>query len=236
MNKLTLTVVALSYLGLAKADDFLKGVKGPTNMQIDARATYSINEKSIESVNSNAIFKYWNKDNDWWAFANIPYRFTNKGDGIGDINIGAGPRFSIDDMHFLPYSSLTIPTAKDGLGNNRTDIKIGANSTYWNKTADLDITAVMEYSITGKSSKGINPSNELYAGGFIGKGIGQNLRLGAGIMHLAKGNGDHDTRFRAGLRWTFSKNLHMEAIYDRTVSSKAIPRSESIGVYVRANL
>ena len=49
--------LALASLSIARADDIFKGVKGPTNFQVDERINYSKNEKKLESLTNNLILK-----------------------------------------------------------------------------------------------------------------------------------------------------------------------------------
>lgn len=65
--------LALASLSIAKADDIFKGVKGPTNFQLDERVTYSRNERNIETITTNLILKYWDGNEiGRWGF----YKFT----------------------------------------------------------------------------------------------------------------------------------------------------------------
>lgn len=222
----------------SKADDFLKGIKGPTNFQVDERVQYSKNDKNIKALTNNLILKYWDGDDlGLFGFANIPYKQINDNSGIGDFTIGLGPRAKVNDLHFLSYISLTFPTGdfNKNLGNGRYDKKFGLFTTYLNKNSGYDINNVAEYNLTGKNEKGITPPNELYLSLFSGKEISDKLRIGLGLTDLIKENDDYDLRFRTSARYTVSKFLHFELIGELPVSTKNMPKSKGVGIFMRYN-
>lgn len=230
--------LVLSSLSIAKADDIFKGVKGPTNFQVDKRIQYSKNDKNIEVLTNNLILKYWDGDNlGLFGFANFPYKKINDNNGFGDFTIGFGPRARVNDLHFLSYISLTCPTGdfNKNLGNGRYDKKIGLFTTYLNKSNGYDINNVVEYNFAGINEKGITSPNELYLALFSGKEISDKLRIGLGLTDLIKQNYDYDLRFRALVRYTASKLLHFELIGELPVSTKNISKNKGVGVFMRYN-
>ena len=62
-----------------KAQSVFTGLRGPTEFQIDNRASYSTMESQTgaktEAFANNLILKYWNgTDNGVFAFVNLPYK------------------------------------------------------------------------------------------------------------------------------------------------------------------
>lgn len=233
--------LVLASLSIAKTDDIFKGVKGPTNFQVDERVTYSRNEKNIESLTNNLILKYWDGDSTnigKWAFINFPYRlatFPISNKGLGDIIFGLGPRGKIQDLYYFLYVSLTIPTGNQGLSNNRYDVKTGTFITYLTKDKKFEIDCALEYNITGKNDKDINPTNEFYSGILAGGAINNKVRFVTGLINLAKDNGDFVLNSRSIFRYTFSPNFHFELINDFGINAKNIPMANSVGFFVRYN-
>ena len=231
--------LALASLSIAKADDIFKGIKGPTNFQIDERVTYSRNDRDIETITNNLILKYWDGDSTdigKWAFVNLPYRILtspNPKEGLGDITLGMGPRGKIDGLHWFLYGSLTIPSNNEGLSNKRYDIKTGTLITYLTEDKNFEVDGVLEYNITGENNKEINPSNEFYSGVLIGGKISDKIRYVTGLTNLFKDNGDFVLNSRSVFRYTFSPSFHFEVVGDLSLSSKNISKSKNLGLFLR---
>ena len=234
--------LALASLSIAKADDIFKGIKGPTNFQIDERVTYSRNDRDIETITNNLILKYWDGDSTdigKWAFVNLPYRILtspNSREGLGDITLGFGSRGKIDNFHWFLYGSLTTPSGKKGLSNERYDLKIGTLVTYLTEDKKFEMDGVLEYNNTGKSSKGINPSNEIYSGVLAGGKVSDKIRAVTGLINSVKDNGDFILNSRSVFRYTFSPTIHLELAGDLSLANKNIPKSKNLGLFLRYNL
>lgn len=222
------------------ADDFLKGVKGPTNFQIDGRFSYSKNNKNIESLTNNLILKYWDGDkNGKWGFINFPYKSikseNNFNNGFGDINAGFGLRGKIKNFNYFLYESLTIPTGNSELSNKRYDLKTGAFITYLTKNKKFEVDGVFEYNLTGKNNSGINSVNEFYSSIFFGRAIGNKIRIGTGLTDLIKTNGDFVLNSRTAVRYAPSSKIHFEIVGDIGMKTKNIPKFKGLGVFARYN-
>lgn len=239
-NLILFGALFLSPLGSAKADDIYKGVRGPTNFQIDERVQYSKNENNIESLTNNFILKYWDGDKvGKFAFVSLPYKLVNSynssNQGFGDVTIGAGPRGKIKNLHYFLYGASTLPTGNSKLSNKRYDIKAGTFITYLTKDKKFEIDGALEYNFTGKNNSGINPSNELYFSVLSGGVINNKIRFATGITDLIKDNKDFALNSRSVLRYTFSPRVHLEVVGDVGLKSKNIPKSNSLGIYLRYN-
>lgn len=239
-----LALTAGFYSTRVHADDILKGVKGPTNLQIDYRVSLSKNEKNIETIANDVILKYWDGDKfGKWGFVNTPFKYIDSSSGsdkgLSDISVGFGPRGRIDNFHWLSYLAFTFPTGdSEGeiqLGNGRLDTKIGLIPTYLFNNGTYEIDSLLEYNFTGENKKGINPPNVVYGGLLFGRKITDKLRLAIGFTDLIKENGDYSLSSRSVLRHTFSSTLHLELVGDIGVKSKNMPQSNSLGIYIRYN-
>lgn len=220
------------------ASDMSIGVRGPTELQLDGRVTYSKTDK--QSLTNNLIFKYWEGDKlGKWFFVNLPYKlvfsdgkFTN---GSGDVSFGAGPRGAIGNFHLLPYVSLTLPNGE--IGNQRCDANIGVFATYMSPTKTFEFDGSLEYRLTGNNNKNENPPNEISGGLLAGIRILDKLRAGIGITGLIKDNADYLLNLRLiPLRYTPSSSFHLEGIIDIGVDNKNIPKGISGGIIGRYNL
>ena len=146
------TLCSLLQSQKVNADDIYKGVRGPTNWQLDFRGSYFENEQRIKTITSNVLLKHWDGDKfGLWGFLNLPYKWINTPDkssnGLGDISFGIGPRWKIKNSHWLSYVGLIFPTgdekSKPVLGNGGLDAKIGLLGTYLtnDKKYELDLIA-----------------------------------------------------------------------------------------------
>ncbi len=224
-------------------DDIFKGVRGPTNWQLDSRAMYSKNDADVKSFKNALILKYWDGDKSGkWGFIHVPYNFIDSpsGDaqGFGDVSFGAGPRFSIDCFHLIPYMGLKLPTGdtsgKVTLGDGRYDIKSGLFATYLTKDKLFEIDGSLEYAVTGENKKGVNPADELAFGLLVGGKITETIRAGTGFTDLIK-DGDYVLNARSVLRYTFSPRFHAELVGDVGIRSRDIPLGFNVGLFFRYN-
>lgn len=228
----------------ASADDIYKGMRGPTNWQLDSRVSYSENEQKVKTTTGNLILKYWNGDEfGWWGFLNLPYKSIDISDkssnGFGDISSGIGLRGRVNNFHWFSYAGLTFPTGDDeskpALGNGRLDTKIGLLGTYLTSDKKHELDGILERNITGKDNSGVNPLDETYIGLLGGGKVTEKLRFVTGPTSLIKDNGDYIANWRAILRYTISSQLHFELIGDNGIDGHNIPESTGIGLYVRRN-
>ncbi len=107
-NIAQLTALALCLLNPepANAGDINIGKRGPTNNQAEVRITHAESKKSLED-SVNLLFKYWDgKEKGKWGFVSIPYSVTSH--QIKNFSVGAGPRYSIGDIHILPYVMIKV--------------------------------------------------------------------------------------------------------------------------------
>lgn len=230
----TLTTI----LGSAYADDIFKGIRGPTNWQVDGRAFYLKRPNGLEALTNTFVLKYWDgKTSGKWGFLNASYKSTNGPDGPSngtmDITLGGGPRFSTNNLHFSPYFALTLPTGE--LGNQRYDEKIGLLATYLTSNKKFEVDVASQYTFTGKDKEGINLPNELYIGLVIGGKITDKIRSVAGFTAKRKGDGDYLLDIRSVIRYTFSKHVHVELVGETSVANRNIPKKKDVGLQFRWN-
>ncbi len=237
-------VLATVFSSSAYADGILKGTRGPTNWQVDERVVYSKNEKDIETITNNLTLKYWNGDEfGGWGFVSVPYKIINSpegfNNGLGDITVGIGPRGRINNLYWLSYGALTLPTGisegKVQLGTGRVDTKFGILITYLTSNKKFEVDGSFEYNVTRENKKGTNPPNETSIGLLSGGEIIPRVRVGVGITDLIRENGDFLLNFRYISRYTFSPQWHLELIVDKGVDSKTLPKGTSIGLSIRYN-
>lgn len=232
---------------VASADDIFKGVRGPTNWQLDERIAYAENDRDVQTATQTSIFKYWNgKEHGLWAFAALPYKAVSgpngSVDGIGDLTFGAGPRGQTKHVHWFSYVGATLPTGADGVGTDRRDLKCGAFFTYFGdadkkpKDQPFEFDGSVEYTITGNNPSGMNPPDELAVGFVAGGRINDDVRLVGGLTSVLKDNGDSLMNARAVFRYTWSPAVYMEIIADHTISAQRMPYADSITASVRWNI
>lgn len=228
----------------ASADDIYKGMRGPTNWQLDSRVSYFENEQKIKTTTGNLILKYWDGDEfGWFGFCNLPYKDINtvygSATGFGDVSFGIGPRGRLGNFHWVLYGGFTFPTGDDKskptLGNGRLDTKIGLLGTYLTSDKKYELDGIVERNFTGKNNSGVNPSDETYFGLLGGGEITKKLRFATGPTSLIKDDGDYIVSWRAVLRYTVSPKLHFELIGDKGIDGHNVPESTGIGFYIRYN-
>ena len=224
------------------ADSIFKGLRGPTNWQLDERIIYSKNEKNVEAITNNLILKYWNGDElGGWGFISCPYKYISSSEGsdngVSDISIGLGPRGRIDKFNWFLYGALAFPTGnfENKLGNGRFDKKIGYFVTYLTTNKRFEIDGSLEYNFTGENKKEINPPNELASGLVTGGKLSNRVRFVSGLTGLIKEDEDYSLGLRLATRYIVSKSLHSELVYDKVIDSKNIPKSSSISLFFRLN-
>ncbi len=229
----------------ASADVIFKGARGPTDWQLDVRAAYARNEKGVETITETLFLKYWDgKQKGKWFFANVPYKHISSSHkesaGIGDITLGAGPRGTVGNFHFLPYGGITLPTASvnsagtPALGNGRHDLKAGCFVTYLTKGKGFEVDGSLEYAVTGENRQKVNPPNELAAGFVVGGKLGH-FRTAAGLTGFRRENGDYLLNARGTVRYIVSQKIHFEVIGDKTVQNENIPKATSVIGIMRYN-
>ena len=205
---------------------------------------YKENEMGVKTFGNNIILKYWDGENiGKWGFIHLPYAFITKNkeenQGFGDISFGGGPRFTLNNFHVFPTSSLKLPTGnfsdKILLGDGRYDLKFSLFATYLTVNKKFHIDGALEYNITGENKNNINPPNEIYTGILVGREIIPSLRLAAGITHFRKEDNSYLTNTRAVLRYTFSQSFHLELVGDLGIESRNIPEGFSLGLFLRYN-
>lgn len=238
-------IAGIGLSSLAHADDIYKGVRGPTNIQLDSRVSYTENEQNVKMTIGNVILKYWDGDKlGIWGFLNLPYKNisnpSKSAQGLGDVFLGAGPRGRIKELHWISYAGAILPTgdkkSKPSLGNGRTDTKIGLIGTYLRNDKKYELDGIIEKSFTGENDSGVNPPDELYVGMLGGGKITKKLRFATGATALIKSNHDNVVNLKAVFRYILSPKLHFEFALDKGVSGKNIPKSKSVGFYMRNNL
>ena len=198
IKKVLITSVTLSLLfpfQKTSADDIYKGVRGPTNWQLDSRVSYFENEQRIKTTTGNLILKYWNGNKfGLWGFCNLPYKNINTLDksskGFGDISLGIGPRGRLNNFHWFSYVGFTIPTgdnkSKPTLGNGRLDTKIGILGTYLTPNKKYELDCMIEHNFIGKNNSEVNFPNEPYMGILVGREIPKKLKLATGLTSIIK--------------------------------------------------
>lgn len=130
----------------AAAADINIGKKGPTENQVEIRTTHSEGKTLEDSV--NLLLKYWDgKEQGKWAVVSLPYSITK--DNIRNISVGGGPRYSLDNIHILPYAmfKITPKTIEPNMGsfvtcdfpNERYQINIAGNYNFTTRQTSLGI-------------------------------------------------------------------------------------------------
>ena len=218
----------------ALANDIFKGVRGPTNWQLDERVIYSKNEKNLEILTNNTILKYWDGNKfGKWGFISLPYKLVSskKGskNGLGDITIGIGPRGRIDNFNWFLYGALKFPTGdskgKIALGNGKYDKKIGFLLTYLSTNKKFEVDGSLEYNFTREKSIGL----------LVGGEITDKIRFATGLTNMIRENGDYLLNSRSVVRYKVSRNLHFEVVGDLGINSKNVLKRKNLSLFVRYN-
>lgn len=242
-----ITAITLSSLlpsEKAIADGIYKGMRGPTNWQLDSRITYSKNEERTKTITGNLILKYWDGNEfGWFGFFGLPYKNIDAPSssltGFGDISLGGGPRGKLDNFHCVSYIGFTLPSgdeeSKPALGAGRIDTKIGLLGTYLTDDKKYELDGIVERNFTGKNNSGINPPDETYVGLVAGRELTKKLRFVTGPTGLIKDSGDYIINWRAVLRYIVSPKLHFELTVDKGINGRNVPESNGIGFFVRYN-
>lgn len=240
------STIAVSFLmPTVRADDFVKGMRGPTDHQADLRLAYSENDAGVKATTETLLLKYWDgKEIGKFGLLAIPYKQIDtpksSSEGVGDLTLSLGPRASFGkSLHFMSYAGLTLPTgddkAKPALGTGRIDLKLGLTGTYQfpDKKSELDLA--IERTFTGEDRRGVNPTDETYFGVFAGRTLTDRLKFGLGFTEFRKDNGDYTASLRAIARYTFSPNWHGEVVVDKSIATENMPSWQSRGLFVRHN-
>ncbi len=246
---------------LTRGDDIFKGVRGPTNWQLDSRVGYTERTDSegneMETTTNNEVIKYWNGDKiGVFGFINIPtYKSIRSEDasseGFGDLTFGIGPRGRIDlgdtgSLNFLSYVGASLPTgnseSKPALGNDRIDLKTGIFSTYLTPDKKFEIDTSFEYTLAGENSKGVKGLDEIAAGFLVGTQLTEDnlIRVGAGLTSRFRenreGGWDHAYGPRAVIRFSPPKQpWHIEVIGDYDLESKGLSKGFGVMLQLRIN-
>ncbi len=243
------------------ADDILKGVKGPTNWQLDLRESYTQKTDSKKTITTtttnNDVIKYWSGDKlGLFGFINIPtYKTINinnsKSNGFGDLTFGLGPRGRIDlrsgSFNFLSYLGASIPTGNSkytpALGNGRTDLKAGFFTTTLSADKIFEFDTSFEYTSAGKNHKNIRGLDEITAGAIVGTKLTENnlARIGVGFTSKYRETSSNKWDYVYGPRIVLritpeKKNWHFELIADYDLASKNMPKGYSGTAQIRINL
>ena len=237
-----LALVASLLPSKVSGQTIFQGLRGPTNLQLDERLSFSKNENGVGLLTNILILKYWDGSKfGKFGFVSIPYKFIDSpngsGRGFGDVSIGIGPRSSIKNLNLIPYFSLTFPTGESkniATGNGRIDKKAGIAITYLFNNKNAELTSSFEYNNTGRNRDRVNPPNEVSMGFVAGYKMGR-IRTATGLVDLVKGNGDFLLNLRNGIRYTLSPKLHYVLYGDLSIKNKAIPRNKGVSTFVRYN-
>ncbi|MBI2047400.1 hypothetical protein HYT26_04545 [Candidatus Pacearchaeota archaeon] len=241
-----ISALATALFSQAYADGILRGVPYPLTFkyQIEERIVYSENEKGIKTATDTIFLKYRNED---ILFSiGMPYKYVEQHsslDGFGDASVLLGLIRKIevgkDNLHLLPYCSLTFPTAETkeiALGNERLDEKLGIAATYLTEDKRREIDFVLERIFTGENKENINSPDETYSGILAGGEILPQIRVAAGFTNLRKDNGDYLSNLRTFLRLTSKdKKYQLEFFADKSIYNKGIPKGDSTGIITRRN-
>jgi hypothetical protein len=225
----------------AHAQDSNIGNRGPTPAQIDTRLSYTQNNQGMYSVTQNTIPKVWG--NRAFVLANIPYKHvhapTTEATGLGDVTIIGGPRFAHtgkNSLSVLTFVGATLPTGDRNrkLGNDRTDIKLGAYSTFMTGDKSYDLNGVLEKTWTQNNHA--NAPEEIVGGLLVGKKIGS-CRTGLGTSTVRNTNDASSYALREQFRCDHpSKRYHGEIIIVNDVQANRMPKSTTLTGILRVNL
>lgn len=229
----------------ARADDFAKGMRGPTDHQADLRLGYTENDQGVQAYTETLLLKYWDgKEIGKFGLLALPYKQIDgpksDSEGVGDLTLSLGPRASFGKrLHFMSYAGLSLPTgddkAKPALGTGRIDLKLGLTGTYQFPDKKTELDLAIERTFTGENRLGVNPSAETYFGVFAGRTLTDRLKFGLGFTEFRRDNGDYNRSLRAIARYTFSPSWHIELVGDKTIDRENMPEAQSVGVFVRRN-
>ncbi len=231
----------LCFHARGSASDLFIGVKPPFLWQLDQRISYFRNEEDLERINEQITLKYWDGDQlGKWGFLHVPYQFVRKDEtqhGFGDMSFGIGPRGKFSELHWFLYGGLKLPTgeAREGLGSDSFDFKLGLFSTYLTENKKFEVDFSLEYLIGGEKRAGGNQPDELLSGFLIGAKITEKIRFGTGITATVKDYDAYLLNSRAVLRYTFSPSLHTELVGDFGLESKDLSKGMGIGLFLRYN-
>lgn len=223
------------------AQSVFTGLRGPTNLQVDDRVSYTEKESqkrvTTRATGNNLILKYFNgKEQGIFGFANIPYKSLKSGEksseGLGDIALGIGPRFETPlangKLGVLSYLGPVLPTGNKNstlaLGTGRVDGKAGFFGTWLSNSKKYETDFALDYVKTENSKI----SDDITGGIVLGGQVTPNLRFVAGPLFSYKeggaNNGDYTFSGRANFRYTPSgnlgKRLHFEGWYDQQLTGQ----------------
>jgi len=210
------------------AANIFNGVRGPTPWQLDYRMLFAEKENDASSLTQVLILKYWDGDGlGKWGFVGVPYLSGDAKNGFGSVSIGGGPRGKIGKLNWISFGGLTFVDQGD---SKSVDKRLGLFTTYLTEDKDLEFTNTLEYRFKGEDAL----PDELKLGSVAGGKIADKLRAVGGFNGIRK-DGDYLINLRALLRYTHSKQFHLEVVGEQGIKSKGIPKGTSIGFYARYN-
>ena len=223
------------------AQSVYTGLRGPTDVQLDNRTSYTEKESqkgvATRATGNNFILKYWNgKEQGVFGFANIPYKnlksAEKSSEGLGDIALGIGPRFDVKigngKLGVLSYIGPVLPTGNKNstlaLGTGRVDGKAGLFGTWLSDSKESEVDFSLDYTKTENGKV----SDDVTGGIVLGGQVTPNLRFVAGPLFSYKqdgaNNGDYTLGWRGNFRYTPSgnlgKRLHFEVWYDQQLTGQ----------------
>lgn len=229
----------------AGADDFFKGMRGPTLFQVEDKVTLTHQDNGVDTFVNNFLAKYWDGTNvGKWATVNVPYKVVQAGqghaEGLGDLILTGGPRFTIPDWRFhgLPYAAVVLPTARQtrpALGNHRTDLKAGLITTWLSEDNRWNVDSQFEHTFA-EHLPAQPVVNETYAGAIAGRELNRTFMVGAGEVNTLSDDGKYRADLKALVKINFvPKVWFSEIIYYHTVSRSETPGRDALELQVRVN-
>ncbi len=241
------------------AQSIFNGLRGPTEIQVDDRVSYSSREaqngNKNEQIGNNLILKYWDgKERGVFGFVNMPYKEIESGDqtskGLGDVSFGIGPRFERkvgeNKLGILSYAGASLNTgdekSKPALGTGRNDFKVGMLGTVLGNSGKYETDFAIDYTLT----EGQSVSDEINGGIVLGSRLNKNFRGAVGPLFGYKidgrNDGDYSLNGRVNFRFTPSedlgKKMHLELWYDKFLTghgSSASKDSDLVSLALRVN-
>jgi|GEM_PF-3345760 len=126
-------IVISSIIPHASATTMFDGLQGPTDHQVELRASTVEDKISKENLTGRLVLKGWQGQKEdstgYWWFVNVPYQHltTNKDEsnkGVGDVTIGAGPTGMFHGIGWFSYVALTFPTGDTGYQRPEKDYSL----------------------------------------------------------------------------------------------------------------
>lgn len=234
-NSIKNAIVLLGLAGLITsihAENFMRGVRGPTNWQFDTRLKVSEQENNtsrIKSFSDSFSIRYWNGNKKGiFGYIAIPFKVIDSGinqnEGFGDLGIGIGPRGtftnSIGSFHYISTIGLQLPSGDDRekpkLGSGRTDLKFSIGATYLTPSQKTEVDISFDYLRAEKDA-----SDDFLFGIALGHQFHKKVKIGAGFLGNIKygrsQNGEYKMTGRCIARYNHSKRWHSELWLDKGI-------------------